>query len=57
MILAGAAGALIGGAVGFVVSRFSSRFNGAACPLMCNPRIAVPYFAVMGMILASQFGQ
>jgi hypothetical protein len=55
MILAAIAGALIGGISGFVISKFSSKLTGGVCPIMCNPRISIPYFAFLGSILASQF--
>jgi ABC-type proline/glycine betaine transport system permease subunit len=50
-ILAAIAGILIGGGAGYVISKNLSRFAGG-CPIMCNPKVAVPYFAFMGMLLA-----
>ena len=54
MILAAVAGAILGAGTGWLVSRNVSRFTGGACPLMCNPRIAIPYFAFFGAIVATQ---
>ncbi len=55
MILAAVAGALIGGAAGYGISKNISRFTGGVCPILCNPKIAVPYFAVLGMIFGTGF--
>jgi hypothetical protein len=54
VILAGALGAVAGAGVGWLVSRNLSRLTGT-CPLMCNPKIAVPYFALLGMLVAGQY--
>jgi hypothetical protein len=54
MILAAIVGAVAGGGVGWFVSKNLSRITGT-CPIMCNPKIAVPYFAVLGMLVAAQY--
>jgi len=54
VILAAILGAVVGGGVGWFVSRNLSRVTGT-CPLMCNPKIAVPWFAVLGMLVSGQF--
>ena len=43
-------GAAVGAAVGYLVSRKLSLFTGGVCPLMCNPKLSVPYFAVLGLV-------
>ena len=52
-ILAAAAGAILGGAAGYLISKNLSRVTGG-CPIMCNPRIAVPYFAFIGLLLGME---
>jgi len=54
MILAGIAGAVLGGGLGYIISRNMSKFTGGFCPILCNPKIAVPYFAFLGLILAGE---
>lgn len=54
MILASVLGAVAGGAVGWLVSKNLGRLTGT-CPLMCNPKIAVPYFALLGLLVAGQY--
>lgn len=54
MILVSVAGAVAGAAVGLLISRNMSRITGT-CPIMCNPKIAVPYFALLGLLVASQY--
>lgn len=44
-------GIVLGGAGGYVISKNASRFTGGVCPIMCNPKIAVPYFAFLGLLL------
>lgn len=51
MILTALGGAILGGGIGYLISRNLSRFTGG-CPIMCNPKVAVPYFAFMGILLA-----
>jgi hypothetical protein len=51
MIVTGIAGAAIGAAIGWIVSKNASRFTGGACPIMCNPKLSIPYFAFLGLIL------
>ena len=50
-ILVGALAAAVGGAAGWLISRNISRFTGGVCPILCNPRVAVPYFAFMGLMV------
>ncbi|MBR9978146.1 MAG: hypothetical protein KFH87_08665 [Bacteroidetes bacterium] len=54
MILASIIGAVAGGALGLVISRNMSRITGT-CPIMCNPKVAVPYFALLGLLVAGQY--
>lgn len=55
MILVSVLGAIAGGGIGWLVSKNLGRLMGT-CPLMCNPKIAVPYFALLGLLVAGQFG-
>lgn len=48
MILGALAGALVGGSAGWFVSHHLHRFTGGTCPILCNPKIAIPYFAFFG---------
>jgi hypothetical protein len=50
-MIGGIIGALLGGAAGYVISKNVSRFTGGVCPIMCNPKIAIPYFALLGLML------
>ena len=52
--LAAVAGAFVGGGLGFVISKNISRFTGGVCPILCNPKIAIPYFAFLGLILGME---
>lgn len=54
MIVGSILGVLAGGAIGFVVSKNMSRFTGGVCPILCNPKISIPYFALLGFILAQE---
>jgi ABC-type proline/glycine betaine transport system permease subunit len=54
VILVSVLGAIVGGGLGWLVSRNLSRFTGT-CPIMCNPKVAVPYFALLGLLIASQY--
>lgn len=54
MILASVIGAVAGGGIGWFVSRNLSRVTGT-CPIMCNPKIAVPYFAVLGILVSAHY--
>jgi ABC-type proline/glycine betaine transport system permease subunit len=54
VILVSILGAIVGGGLGWLVSRNLSRFTGT-CPIMCNPKVAVPYFALLGLLVASQY--
>jgi hypothetical protein len=49
-ILSAAAGAV----GGFFLSRNISRFTGGTCPILCNPRVAVPYFAFLGLMIGME---
>ncbi|MBN1449163.1 MAG: hypothetical protein JXA28_14645 [Bacteroidetes bacterium] len=51
ILFAVAAGAALGAGAGYLISTNLSRFMGG-CPIMCNPRVAVPYFAFIGVLLA-----
>ncbi len=46
------AGALIGGLAGFLYYRFVGCVSGA-CPITSNPLVAMPYGAVIGVLVAS----
>ena len=48
-------GAVVGGGLGYLVSRKLSLFTGGVCPIMCNPKLSVPYFAFLGLIAAVEF--
>lgn len=54
-MLAGLVGILAGAGVGYLVSTKLSRFTGGSCPITCNPRISVPYFAFIGLLIAIEF--
>lgn len=54
MILVSIIGALAGGGIGFLISKHVSKITGGVCPILCNPKIAVPYFAIIGLILAQE---
>jgi hypothetical protein len=54
VIVAAVVGAVAGGGIGWLVSKNLSRVTGT-CPIMCNTKIAVPYFAFLGMLVASQY--
>ena len=54
MILTAVIGAVVGGGIGWLVSKNLSRVTGT-CPIMCNTKIAVPYFAFLGMLVAAQY--
>jgi hypothetical protein len=45
-------GAVAGGAIGFLIGRYLSRFH-YGCPILCNPKISTIYFALMGILFAS----
>ena len=49
-ILSAVIGAFIGGGAGYLISKNLSRVT-VGCPIMCNPRVAVPYFAFIGLLL------
>lgn len=55
MILAAIVGAVVGGGVGFLISKNISKLTGGVCPILCNPKVAVPYFALLGFIIAQEF--
>jgi len=52
MVLAAFIGALAGALGGWFISRNISRFTGGVCPLLCNPKVSIPYFAFIGIIIA-----
>ena len=54
MILAGILSAAAGAVGGFFLSRNISRFTGGTCPILCNPRVAVPYFAFLGLMIGME---
>ncbi|MBE0643971.1 MAG: hypothetical protein IH600_07815 [Bacteroidetes bacterium] len=54
MIVVSVIGAVVGGGLGWLISKNLSRFTGT-CPIMCNSKIAVPYFAFLGMLIAAQY--
>lgn len=54
MILAAIVGAVVGGGVGFLISKNISKLTGGVCPILCNPKVAVPYFAFLGFIIAQE---
>ncbi len=44
---------LIAGAIfGFITGKYLSQF-GFGCTLICNPKISTIYFAVIGLVLAT----
>ena len=47
-------GALVGGAVGYLIGKYFARFE-YGCPILCNPKISTIYFSVMGILFA--YGQ
>ena len=57
MIQAAILGALVGGGAGYLISRNLSRFTGGVCPILCNPKVSVPYFAFLGLILAQELAK
>lgn len=46
------AGAVIGGAVGYLIGTQFSKLGGG-CPILCNPKISTIYFAIMGLLFAA----
>ena len=57
MILESAIGALIGAAAGWFISKNVSKVTGGVCPILCNPKISIPYFAFLGIIIAQEIIQ
>lgn len=45
-------GAVAGALFGYLTGRYMSGF-GFGCPLICNPKISVIYFAIIGLIMAA----
>jgi hypothetical protein len=54
MVLAGIIGAVAGATGGWLISRNISRYTGGVCPLLCNHRISIPYFAFIGIVIAME---
>jgi hypothetical protein len=52
-VIAAIAGAFLGGGAGYLISKNLSRFTGG-CPIMCNPKVAVPYFAFIGLLMGME---
>ncbi len=52
-ILAAIGGALIGAGAGWLISKNLSKFT-VGCPIMCNPKVAVPYFAFIGLLMGME---
>lgn len=48
-------GAALGAGAGWLISKNISRFTGGVCPILCNPKVAIPYFAVMGLLIAVEY--
>lgn len=46
-----AVGLLIGSLVGFVASSIAGS-AGSECMILCNQKVAIPYFAAMGLLVA-----
>ncbi len=46
-------GVLAGGLTGYTVSSYLNRRNVYACIFLCNKRVSVVYFALLGALLAS----
>ncbi len=44
-------GVILGGGAGFVASSIAAS-SGSQCIFLCNQAVAIPYFAVMGLLLA-----
>ncbi len=53
-ILIQISGAVAGAVAGFFISRKISAVFGGGCPILCNPKISVPYFAFLGFLLVSE---
>jgi hypothetical protein len=46
-------GAVLGAAAGYFVSDFLNKRNVAACTILCNKRISMVYFGLLGALFAS----
>lgn len=57
MILVSVIGALAGAAAGWFISKNVSKVTGGVCPILCNPKISIPYFAFLGIIIAQEIIQ
>lgn len=56
MTIAAIIGAVAGAGAGWLLSRQMHRFTaGGACPILCNPKVSIPYFAFLGLVLAMEF--
>ncbi len=47
-------GALLGSGVGWMISRYMGRVSGGVCPILCNPKVSIPYFAFIGLVVAME---
>jgi len=47
--------AIVGGSFGYLISKNLGRFTGGSCPILCNPKISIPYFAFLGLLLGLEF--
>jgi len=43
--------AIVGAGFGYLISKHIGRFTGGSCPILCNPKISIPYFAFLGLLL------
>jgi hypothetical protein len=46
-------GAVLGAATGYLISDFMNKRNVAACTILCNKRISMIYFGLLGALFAS----
>lgn len=44
-------GIIIGAAIGLIASRISAS-TGSQCFLLCQPKIAIAYFSVVGLVIS-----
>lgn len=48
-----AIGGVAGAIAGFFIGRFFESKTLGACPILCNPKISTIFFAVLGIMLAT----